>query len=264
MPGSHLSWCVLGAEVQDGGAEQAPLHAGLDLQGGVGQRRARRSRRCCRRGLSAPPTDFGKARCTPPLLDEQVQLARARARGARAMLRPSMRQNAGSLIICARPRGASPPTCRAAGVHAWRRRCGARMPRPPCCGAVAAPPAGVRRLVAGFFGRTAASAMADLSIERGVTLDGRTPTSSRPNALVDVDKATAGTGRRSIVRSPQARLAAPRSGGAKVEEMTDPLPSVTLVPWGEDGPAPPGARQHSGDEPVRRRPRVRGAAGRAA
>ena len=36
MPGSHLSWCSFVPELQHGRAEQAPLHARLDLQARVG------------------------------------------------------------------------------------------------------------------------------------------------------------------------------------------------------------------------------------
>ena len=36
MPGSHFVVVFRGAEVRHGGAEQAPLDAGLDLQRGVG------------------------------------------------------------------------------------------------------------------------------------------------------------------------------------------------------------------------------------
>ena len=57
---------VLGAEVQHRGAEQAPLHARLDLQARVGEHELLEARRCCRRGRRGRRARFGNARCTAP------------------------------------------------------------------------------------------------------------------------------------------------------------------------------------------------------
>ena len=74
MSGRNVVVVVLGAEVQDRGAEQAPLHARLDLQAAGRRARAPRTPAMLPPWSSSPPSAFGKARCTAPCVDEQLQL----------------------------------------------------------------------------------------------------------------------------------------------------------------------------------------------
>ena len=74
MPGSHLSWCSLVPRCSTARAEQAPLHARLDLQGRVGGDELLEPGDGCRRGRPAPPRPSG-TRGARRLVDEEVELA---------------------------------------------------------------------------------------------------------------------------------------------------------------------------------------------
>ena len=69
MPGSHFVVVLLGAEVHHGGAEQAPLDAGLDLQGRVGGDQLLEAGDVAAVVLGAaerwPGTPGGRRRCPP-------------------------------------------------------------------------------------------------------------------------------------------------------------------------------------------------------
>ncbi len=156
--GEPLVVVLLRAQLQHGRAEQPPLHAGLDLQAGVGRDQLREAgdvgavvapRRRTPSGTRGARRRCSTSRC--------IWLS-TRSRCS-AMLRPSTRQNAGSLIISRASRRVSAhvPSSRSVTSSTSMRASDASA---AVCGAVGAPPAGVRLLVAGFLERTAASAIA--------------------------------------------------------------------------------------------------------
>ncbi len=176
MPGSHFSWCSCVPSCST--AEPNRPHCTPDLICRLGSAATSSTKPAMFAPLFAsPPNSFGNARCTPPCSTSRCIWLSTRSRCS-SMLRPSTRQNAGSLIISRASRRVSAhvPSSMSVTLSTSMRASDASA---AVCGAVGAPPAGVRLLVAGFLERTAASAMASPFGGRRSRFDGRTPTRHR-------------------------------------------------------------------------------------